>query len=177
MSSGRASVPAELPPYYSLAIAAAVILLDYLVGPRIEFPGMFLIPVAYGAWYGGRAWGLPLSLLPLAHVGTVIASGAPLGLYEVVITAVIRILVLAPTALWIATVGASQRALSKEVALLEGLLPICSYCKKIRDDAGQWQRLEKYIQERSTATFTHGVCETCLSEQLASAPMPRRRSG
>ncbi len=166
MTSRRLTVPDRLPPAYSLIIAVFVLLLDYAVGPRIEFPGLFIVPVMYAAWYGGVRWGLPLSLIPFAHVATVWASGAPQGLFEVTLTAVVRALVLMPVALWIATVAASQRALKKEVDLLEGLLPICSYCKKIRDDAGQWQALETYIQDRSEATFTHGVCETCLKEQI-----------
>jgi len=44
---------------------------------------------------------------------------------------------------------------------MNGLLPICSYCKKIRNDKGYWQILEAYIAEHSGATFTHGICEDC----------------
>jgi PAS domain S-box-containing protein len=44
---------------------------------------------------------------------------------------------------------------------LKGLLPICSYCKKIRNDKGYWQILEGFIIEHSDATFTHGICEDC----------------
>ncbi|MEX2272266.1 MAG: hypothetical protein WD690_12385 [Vicinamibacterales bacterium] len=160
------AVPRQLPPAYSLAIAAFVILLDYAVGPRIEFPGLFIVPVVYAAWYGGLRWALPLSLLPFAHVTIVMAAPGAADVYEAVISAVVRVLVLAAVAWWITSVAQAQRALTNELALLEGLLPICAYCKKIRDDAGDWQVLEKYIQERSTATFTHGVCEACLKQQL-----------
>lgn len=120
-SRRRLTVPDRLPPYYSLALAAFVVTLDYAVGPRVEFPGLSVVPVMYGAWYGGVRWGLPLSLLPFAHVATVAASGAPEGLYEIVISAVVRALVLIPVAWWIATVADSQRALKKEGDLLEGL--------------------------------------------------------
>jgi hypothetical protein len=51
-------------------------------------------------------------------------------------------------------------ALAK-VKTLSGLLPICSSCKKIRDDKGYWNRLETYIQEHSAATLTHGICPDC----------------
>lgn len=162
----RLTVPDRLPPYYSLALAAFVIGLDYAVGPAVEFPGLFFLPVLYAAWYGGLRWGLPMSLLPFAHVANVMASGASGGVFEAVLAAVVRAMVLAPIAGWIAGVAQSQRALWKEVDLLEGLLPICSYCKRIRDDAGDWQVLEKYIQERSDATFTHGVCEACLDDEI-----------
>jgi len=53
-----------------------------------------------------------------------------------------------------------QKALA-EVKTLSGLLPICSHCKKIKDDKGYWQQIENYIQERSAAQFTHGICREC----------------
>jgi DNA-binding NtrC family response regulator len=53
-----------------------------------------------------------------------------------------------------------QEALAK-VKTLSGLLPICSCCKKIRDDKGYWNRLETYIQEHSQARLTHGICPEC----------------
>jgi len=51
-------------------------------------------------------------------------------------------------------------ALSK-VKLLSGLLPICASCKKIRDDDGYWNSVEKYIGEHSEAAFTHSICPDC----------------
>ena len=53
-----------------------------------------------------------------------------------------------------------QDALAK-VRTLDGLLPICANCKKIRDDTGYWNRLEKYIQDRSDAEFSHSICPDC----------------
>ncbi|MEW5913851.1 MAG: DUF3365 domain-containing protein [Thermodesulfobacteriota bacterium] len=51
-----------------------------------------------------------------------------------------------------------------QVQTLSGLLPICSRCKKIRDQQGQWQQMERYIQARSQADFTHSLCPTCAVE-------------
>lgn len=51
-----------------------------------------------------------------------------------------------------------------EVKTLSGFLPICSFCKKIRDDEGYWQQLEQYISEHSEALFTHGFCEECAEK-------------
>jgi PAS domain S-box-containing protein len=53
-----------------------------------------------------------------------------------------------------------QEALSK-VKMLSGLLPICSSCKKIRDDRGYWHRVEEYIHAHSEADFSHGLCPEC----------------
>jgi len=57
-------------------------------------------------------------------------------------------------------IGDLQQALAK-VKTLSGLLPICSSCKKIRDDKGYWNQIETYIRERSEADFTHGICPAC----------------
>ena len=51
-----------------------------------------------------------------------------------------------------------------EVKTLSGLLPICSNCKKVRDDKGYWQQVEQYIQKNSQATITHGLCPDCIAE-------------
>jgi len=53
------------------------------------------------------------------------------------------------------------RAALQQVKQLEGLLPICSYCKKIRGDDNYWQRLESYISKHTNAQFSHGICPEC----------------
>ncbi|MFH1811095.1 MAG: response regulator [Pseudomonadota bacterium] len=50
------------------------------------------------------------------------------------------------------------------VTRLQGLLPICMHCKRIRDDGQTWHRLEEYIQEHSDAAFSHALCEECLAK-------------
>ncbi len=54
-----------------------------------------------------------------------------------------------------------QNAL-REIRMLEGLLPICASCKKVRDDKGYWNQIESYVQERSSATFSHSICPQCM---------------
>ncbi len=56
-----------------------------------------------------------------------------------------------------------QKALD-EVTQLQGLLPICANCKKIRDDKGSWNILETYIEKHSEASFSHGMCPDCNKE-------------
>ncbi|MBI2945399.1 MAG: response regulator transcription factor [Candidatus Wallbacteria bacterium] len=55
-----------------------------------------------------------------------------------------------------------QDALSN-VKTLRGLLPICSYCKSVRDDKNYWQQVEKYLAAHAEVRFTHGICPECLS--------------
>ncbi len=54
-----------------------------------------------------------------------------------------------------------------EVRTLQGLIPICAHCKKIRDDQGYWNQMESYIQSRTEAQFTHGICPDCLVHVIA----------
>lgn len=50
------------------------------------------------------------------------------------------------------------------IKVLDGLVPICSNCKKIRDDHGFWNLLEDYISAHSDAQFSHGICPDCIEE-------------
>jgi DNA-binding response OmpR family regulator len=52
------------------------------------------------------------------------------------------------------------------VKQLQGLLPICSYCKKVRDDRNYWQQVETYIEGHSDAQFTHGICPDCREKYV-----------
>ncbi|MCL5022498.1 MAG: PAS domain S-box protein [Nitrospirae bacterium] len=54
-----------------------------------------------------------------------------------------------------------QAALAN-IKTLKGLIPMCAWCKKIREDSGYWKKVETYIQEHSDASFTHGICPDCL---------------
>jgi hypothetical protein len=59
---------------------------------------------------------------------------------------------------WIVDYLARQR---REIHVLEGMLPICGFCKRIRDETGDWLQLEHYIADRSEAQFTHTFCSDC----------------
>lgn len=89
---------------------------------------------------------------------------------------------------------ALEQALAKKVSELEtalaqvkqlkGLLPICMYCKKIRDDQDYWHRIESYIHKHTGTDFSHGICPECYEQWLAArqrgqgkSPEPEVRSG
>src|SRR5205085_8211257 len=55
-----------------------------------------------------------------------------------------------------------------QVKLLQGILPICSYCKNIRNDQNYWQRVEEYITQNSEAMFSHGICPNCYETIVKS---------
>ena len=57
-----------------------------------------------------------------------------------------------------------RQAATGKIKILHGLLPICSFCRNIRTEDGHWQQLERYIIDRSEATFTHGACPDCFGD-------------
>jgi hypothetical protein len=56
------------------------------------------------------------------------------------------------------------RKLYKRIKVLEGFIPICAKCKKIRNAKDQWEQMEKYITQHSLATFSHSICPDCLKQ-------------
>ena len=78
-------------------------------------------------------------------------------------------------ALWFARLSEHERALRRHVQRLEGLLPICSFCKSIRNKSGEWETLETFISTRSEAEFSHGFCADCgRTHYPESYPTERR---
>ncbi len=67
-----------------------------------------------------------------------------------------------------ALIARLEEALS-EVQTLRGLIPICAWCHKIRDDGGYWTQLEQFLSERSGAQFTHSICDSC-ADRLVDTP-------
>ncbi len=67
-----------------------------------------------------------------------------------------------------------QRALAK-VKTLSGLLPICAWCKRVRDDEGYWKQIESYVEAHSDAEFTHGICPECAEKHRQAVKAGREQ--
>ena len=147
-----------------IALSVLVLTIDYLVGPVIQFQPLFIIPVGLAVWYSRRAYGIALAVaLPLVRLYYVTLLDPPWSFEESMANAGIRMLVLVAFAILVARVRLSL-ALSREVEMLRGLLPICTFCKKIRDPQDRWEPLERYISARSAAEFSDSVCPACARE-------------
>ena len=151
-------------------------LIDYQTGYELSFSIFYLIPIALAAWHVKRQTGmlmagagaivwLVLDLLgghPYSY--PVVAywnASVRLGFFLIVVYALTELrLAQARKAELIAEL---QTTLAK-VKLLEGILPICSYCKKIRDENNQWHIIEGYVTNHSQAKFTHTFCPDCVKE-------------
>lgn len=65
-----------------------------------------------------------------------------------------------------ARVEESLKKANAEVKQLEGIIPICMYCKKIRNDSDYWEKLENYLTSHTDALFSHGICPECLQKHF-----------
>ncbi len=146
---------------YSALGALACGLLDFASGPTVQFPITYVVPVLIVAWYGFPRTGLVLAAglaITRAVFELSIWGSARSGL-SVLENALIRVTLLATVAGLAYLAGRSVR----RVAMLEGILPICSHCKRIRDQDEQWYPVESYVTDHSNAVFSHGICPECMN--------------
>ena len=61
-----------------------------------------------------------------------------------------------------------------EMATLSGLLPICAWCKKVRDDDGYWKQVEDYFSQRTHVDFTHSICTSCEAKIAEESKLRRK---
>ena len=66
-------------------------------------------------------------------------------------------------------VEAELREALAQIRTLRGLIPLCAWCRKIRNDRGAWQSLEQYLEEHTDASITHGMCAECSEKVLAES--------
>lgn len=143
-------------------LCCLILAIDYYTGSLIQFPFMFIVPVGLAAWYNGARWGLVFAImLPLIRLYFTTVSPVPWSFSVSVVNAAIRITMLVGYALLIAYIAKQKKELEHEVDILEGILPVCSFCKKIRDEDNVWHPMENYIMERSEASFSHSFCPEC----------------
>jgi hypothetical protein len=67
-------------------------------------------------------------------------------------------------------------SLFRRMKYLEGILPVCASCKRIRDPAGSWHQIETFIRERSEADFSHGICPDCAEKLYPDINPYRKKS-
>ena len=148
-------------------LAAAILWVDYLSGPDVAFPYLFLVPVALATRFNGRSWGLVFAIgLPLVRFCFYCIWQDHLSLLDTVLNAVIRMAVLVGAAILIDRVIRQAR----EIRVLRGFLPICSFCKRIRTPDQRWQPIEAYIPEHSDARFSHTFCPECGRANYGDVP-------
>lgn len=148
-----------------IGIAVLALILDYFTGPFIRFPITYLAPIGLASWINGLRWGLALAVaMPLIHFSFINFWISPFPLADAAVNTIVRIVVFSSFAYLVNKVTLQKRELEKEIMTLKGILPICMFCKKIRNHDGIWETLEVYISKRSNAEFSHGMCPECAKK-------------
>jgi len=155
-------------PLVWIALALLVLLADYSTGPFIQFPILYLVPVMLAAWFHHRAWAYALAAaMPVCRLYDAVLWHAPWSFAEDATNSGIQIAVLMLVAYFVQRTAREARAMRREVQQLEGLLRICSHCKKIRNDEEAWEPLELFIGRRTEAQFSHGLCPECAQKHYS----------
>ncbi len=152
-------------PVTWLVLSVLCLAIDYQAGPMIQFPIAYLIPISLAAWSGGRWWGIGLAVtLPLCRLYfTTAIWDSPQTLWESVTNAAIRVTVFVTFA-WLIDRTARQMRALRHMRVLEGMLGVCSVCKRIHDDrADAWSPLEAYLSTHPQE-FKQAVCPSCATD-------------
>ena len=138
-----------------------ILLLDLWTSPLLMFPILFVLPVVLSAWFcSARLAHVLAVLLPFGRFLIVTFVDATASIAANTANALIEVAALSLLAFLVAHTA----RLGREIKVLRGRLPICMWCKRIRDEDGSWQKLETYIAEHSEADFSHGLCAECKQE-------------
>lgn len=165
-------------PVTSISLAALCLIVDFSVGPYIAFPITYIISVAVSAWFCRPFYAYSLAISqPLIRLTFPFSRHAPWSLSDSIINTAIRIAVLLLLAYFISRTARQTWELARRVNLLEGILPICSLCKKIRDEHNNWQPMEVYVSNRSEAMFSHSLCPDCLKRDYKQVYTSDRNPG
>ncbi len=151
-----------------------ILLLDCWTGPSLAFSAVFVLPIVLSAWFctARLAYGLAL-LVALGHFLIAAFMNPPTSQLTLAAEGLVRMIVLGFLAFLVSRTVRQE----KELRVLRGLLRICMFCKRIRDQHGDWQRLELYIAEHSEAAFTHALCPECAEIHSAGIPERERNAG
>jgi glucose-6-phosphate-specific signal transduction histidine kinase len=157
----------------SLVLWAVLVWCDYATGVKIRFGPIYAVPVMLFAWYFGRWWGIVAAIISagLRHgIQIIVLSAHTFVFYEYwdLFLGLLAYGTFAWATCWVREILEREAALNDElqqalhrVRTLEGLLSICAWCKKVRNEEGSWVEVENYVAEHSNATWTHGICPEC----------------
>lgn len=156
----------------------AIAFADHATGWEFSLFVFYFAPVAFATWWAGRPAGTFMALLAAgAWLATDHLTGHRYSAWwHVHWNALVRLVANTTIAWFTARVhellvherrtSDELRAALDELQQLRALIPMCAWCKKIRDDEGYWQQLEGYFTTHNIATFTHGICPECMRQQL-----------
>lgn len=164
-----------------LGLLALTAWADYLTRFELRLGPFYLTPALLVAWRW-RAWGIPAALAAVAAWRSMelltghVYSETCLRYWDIVVH-LVTFTGLAWAVGRTRTLFDRERRLTSElqealdnVRELRGLLPICAWCRKVRNDEGYWEALELYVSAHSNARWTHSICPECSQKMLSGEP-------
>lgn len=164
-----------------VALILALGILDIVTGTELGFFVFYFAPVMIAGWWLGLRSSLGVAIL--AALAWFAADALAENVYSHpaieawnIGVRLLSFLIIGFFTARLANLLAAERRTSAdlakalaEVEVLRGLLPICAWCKQIRDEHGEWQQVETYIARHSDVEFTHGMCDDCAARMLREA--------
>jgi hypothetical protein len=170
---GEQSTSPSLWRLLGIPLTIVIAILDHVVSSDLNVSVLYLLPIALASWKLGKGeavfvaafsacvWFVDHGLISGETPGLWFPLLNALGLLGVFITVGLILSALRRAfAAQQGLIGELQEALG-QVTTLSSLLPICSWCKKIRDDQGYWTAVEAYFEKYAHTEFTHGICPDC----------------
>jgi hypothetical protein len=155
----------EAPVTIACILALGTLGIDFITGQNIHFPVLYLLPIGLLAWNQFRKVAYLFAiLLPSTRIILFFLWGEKQFLTNTIINAAIASILLLFISYLINIISRQHIQLKRKVKTLEGILPICSICKKIRNKDGRYEALEGYITNHSEALFSHGFCPECAQK-------------
>jgi hypothetical protein len=145
----------KIKPWHWISLSIIVAGVDFINGASIQFPILYLLPIALVGWSGKRNQALALAIvLPCIRLIFHMIWDVPWLVTDTIINVLIRIVVFLILAYLI--------SFAKELQVLKGFLHVCGYCGRIKNDNGSWISLQEYIINHSEAMLSHGICPDCV---------------
>lgn len=180
--------------FVGLVLILMIGVIDYLTGYEVSFCIFYLLPVTVIGWFRGRTEGFAAAVISaVVWLVADVVDGHPyshplIPLWNALVRlSFFGIVVQLMGRLRVSLQNQERLVLELQEALVDakvlaGLLPICAWCKNVRDDEGFWRQVENYIEHHTEVKFTHGMCPRCAenfekkSENITSRPFPKEGS-
>jgi len=171
---------------FSLGFLLVLGYVDYVTAFEFDVFLFYALPVAITAWFVGRVAGVLTALASVAvwFCANMLWTHPYSWWFYTYWNTGIQcgwILIVALTVSHIREDLERQRRLNEQLAealnqvkQLSGLLPICAWCKSVRNDEGYWEEVEEYISKHTNAQFTHGICPACRMAQFMDRKQDQR---
>lgn len=163
-----------------ILLAFLIGVMDWLTGEEYDFFVFYFVPIALSAWYLGKQSGWAMALLsaviwPISDILSHRLFSPTVEMWDEFMR-LVSFFIVAVALSKIKKVLAAERALTNrlsgamaEIKQLQGILPMCSFCRKIRDNQDRWVPLEKYLLDYTDAKVSHGLCPACYKKHYGEA--------